>query len=339
MADLPGDRGLIPVNSDSPERPLDLIGIGECMVELSASVPLRQADSLDISFGGDVMNALMMAARLGGRTGFLSRAGDDAFGQLLTTSWERAGIDLSHCPLVPGRNGMYIISSLPDNQHEFWYYRKESAAAGLGPEDVDADYIASSRALLLSGITQAISESAQAATLKAARLAREAGTLVFYDPNVRLRLWAERGAADALELAYAAVAELLPYVDVVFPSHPTDASAVNRSLTPSDHADHALRYLDMGVGIVGMKLGSAGCCIHTGQESVLVDSSASGPVIDSTGAGDAWNAAFIMSVLQQRPLPAAARFANEVASWKVTQQGAIPRDTTGLDRVLASTSA
>lgn len=312
------------------ERKLDLIGLGECMIELSASVPLRDASTLNVGFGGDVMNTLMMASRLGRRTGFISRIGDDAFGPGLRERWEAAGIDVSACPLVPGYNGMYIISTLKDNAHEFWYYRTGSAASSLSEDAVSPGYIASARAIILSGITQAISESAQRATLRAAKLAREAGTMVFYDPNVRLKLWAERSGGTAPQLAQAAVAELLPFVDCVLPSHPSDAVAIGSNVNQLDDAAHASRYVGMGIRLVGMKLGSDGSCVYTADERVASHPVAAPSVVDSTGAGDAWNAAFICSLLNGQSAAIAGRLANKVAAWKVAHQGAIPPDTAGL---------
>jgi len=91
-------------------RPLDLIGVGECMVELFAEEPLGQAPVLRRAYGGDVLNALVSATRLGSRTGFVSRVGDDPFGESLRAAWREDGVDVSHAPLVPGENGVYFIS-------------------------------------------------------------------------------------------------------------------------------------------------------------------------------------------------------------------------------------
>ena len=192
-------------------RPLDLIGLGECLVELLAEQPLGEAPVLKRSYGGDTLNSLIGAVRAGGRAGFITRVGNDPFGPGLLAAWADEGLDLTCAPLVDGENGVYFISLLPGGEREFTYRRAGSAASTIGPDDIRPDYIASAHTLLLSGIMQAISERAQAATRHAAKLAQEAGTRVAFDPNFRPKLWAARGGLDA---ARAAFQDILPDVDV-----------------------------------------------------------------------------------------------------------------------------
>lgn len=314
------------------KRQLDLIGVGECMVELSSTLPLQTAKTLDVRYGGDVMNALVMAGRLGANVGFVSKVGNDVFGPGLLERWREENIDLTHSLLVDGRNGLYLISLLGDDTHEFWYYRAGSAASNLGPADIDGDYIARSRAVLLSGITQAISETAQAATLSAAQIANKAGTLVFFDPNVRTQLWADRAerqgsVTDGPHLAHQALEELLPYVDCVLPSHPSDAAVLSSPLATLDPAAHAEMYIAMGASMVAMKLGTAGSRVFLKTGSIHESVTPVEVVRDSTGAGDAWNGAFALCILKGHSLRAAARYANMVAAWKVGHYGAIPFNT------------
>lgn len=326
--------------ASSSESELDLVGVGECMVELSSARAIAEAETFDVGYGGDVMNALVMAAKLGARVGYVSKVGDDAFGHRLMAAWAREGIDLRSCRLVPGMNGLYVISALPGGDHEFWYYRTGSAASTLCRDDVDEAYVASGRSLLVSGITQAISPSAQAATLHAARTARAAGALVFYDPNVRMKLWAERSAHDAdgrspHELVDAAVREVLPYVDVVLPSHPSDAVGVLGDVATATIEQHAQAYADLGCTCVGMKLGAAGSMVFRNGVSAAQDAPVAHRFRDATGAGDAWNAAFIWHTLQGADAREAAGYANAVATWKVQFRGAIPADAPASDLVRA----
>lgn len=321
-------------------RRLDLVGIGECMVELSSAHAIAEAETFDVGYGGDVMNALVMASKLGARVGYVSKVGDDAFGPRLMAAWARAGIDLDACRLVPGMNGLYVISVLPGGDHEFWYYRTGSAASTLSVDDVDAAYVGSARSVLLSGITQAISPSAQAATLHAARAARAAGALVFYDPNVRMKLWAERSAHDAAgrspyELVDAAVREVLPFVDYVLPSHPSDAVGVLGEMAAPSVGQHARAYAELGCPRIGMKLGAAGSMVFDGGSGAAEAAPVADRFRDATGAGDAWNAAFIWQVLQGTDAREAARYANAIATWKVQFRGAIPADAPSSDLVRA----
>lgn len=285
-------------------RRFDLVGLGECMVEFNATEPLVRAERFSKAYGGDVLNALVAAARQGARTAFASRVGDDPFGPGLRAAWQEEGIDTGHAPLVPGENGVYFISLDAHGERSFTYRRAGSAASHLSPADIDEAFIASARCILLSGITQAISPGARAATLAAARCAREHGVLVAYDPNYRPRLWGDE------EAARAACAELLPFVDILVPSLPADAA-----ILPG--APHEL------VGHAVVKHGEEGCEVWLRGQRTAVPAIAA-EVVDTTGAGDAWNGAYLAAVLRGTAPADAAALANRVAAAKLAHRGAIP---------------
>lgn len=300
------------------DRAFDLIGLGECMVELWSDAPLGTSATLNRSFGGDVLNSLVTAARLGTRTAFISRVGNDPFGRALLEAWQSEGIDTQHAPLVDGENGVYFISLLEHFEREFTYRRASSAASKITPEHLEPEFITSSHAILLSGITQAISESAQATTLEAARIAKNAGTLVAFDPNYRPKLWAARGG---LQAARAAWQELLPFVDALLISHPADSILItDNNLEPQELA----RKLNNQIKIVAIKLGENGLLLaHSGILENI-------PVVpprflkDTTGAGDAWNGAFLHGLTRGLTPQESAKLGNRVASAKLEFRGAIP---------------
>lgn len=281
----------------------DLIGIGECMVEFYATEPLAQATQFHKSYGGDVLNALVAAARSGSRTAFASRVGDDPFGPGLLVAWRAEGIDTSHAPLVPGENGVYFIAVDEHGERSFTYRRAGSAASRMTAE-VDETFVASARCLLLSGITQAISPGARAATLAAARIARARGVTVAYDPNYRPGLWSDAATARA------ACAELLPYVDILLPSLPADADVLPDPVhTLAPH--------------VVVKLGEQGCHVWLDGARTVVPA-VPAHVVDTTGAGDCWNGTYLAQLLQGTSATAAAAQANAAAAAKLAHRGAIP---------------
>ncbi|GGS39918.1 sugar kinase [Deinococcus knuensis] len=308
--------------SPAGSRPTDLLGIGECMVEFHAARPLGEAAHLTRAYGGDVLNALISAARLGSRAAFLSRVGNDPFGPPLRRAWAAEGIDVTHAPLVPGENGVYFISLQPGGEREFTYRRAGSAASLLTPDDVTPQAVQGSRAVLLSGITQALSASAQAATLRAARLAREAGTLVAFDPNHRPRLWEARAGHAAHQAARDAWTELLPFVDLLLPSWPADTLF----LDPQDAATperSAAAFAALGPA-VALKAGGDGAFLHARSGAAHVPAQANVTVIDTTGAGDAWNGAFLHALLRGDPPAQAAGLAHRVAAHSLQFRGAVP---------------
>ncbi len=289
----------------------DLLGLGECMVELFADQPLGVASRLEKRFGGDVLNSLVTASRLGLKTGFITKVGDDPFGQSLLHAWKLEGIDTGYAPLVQGENGVYFIS-LTNSEREFTYRRAGSAASTLEPSDITPEMLQQTRAVLLSGITQAISSSAEAATQKAAQLARDAGALVVFDPNYRPKLWATRGG---LEAAQKACSSILPFCDVVLPSFPADAELVNTAtleLTAQAFARDG--------AVVVLKNAEHGAFIYAHGHVPTVPVA----VVDSTGAGDAWNGAFIHSYLETGNSVLASQAAHLVAAHKLLHRGAIP---------------
>lgn len=299
-------------------RRFDLVGIGECMVEFWADAPLGSAGCLHRSFGGDVLNALVTAARLGSKVGFISKVGNDPFGPGLLEAWQKEGIDTSHAPLVAGENGIYFISLLEGGEREFTYRRTGSSASTLSSNDLDETYLASSRTLLLSGITQAISPSARAATLGAADLAKRHGVRVAYDPNYRPKLWDVHGGIGAAQEAFW---ELVPKVDLLLPSYPADVELLTGAVL---EAEEALRRFAEVLPDVAMKAGAHGAWLGVNGTWIHHPAAPAERVLDTTGAGDAWNGA-LLSFLGQDVEPAVAvSLANLVAAAKLAYRGAVP---------------
>ena len=283
------------------------------MVELYSEEPLAEAPAFTKTFGGDTCNLLVAAARLGTSTGYITRVGDDPFGPFLLSAWQAEGIDTSQARVVPGFNGLYLISLLPGGEREFVYYRKGSAASTLEPGDLDETAIASARILHLSGISQAISPSCRAATLAAARLARKHGVMVSFDPNLRVRLW-------SLAEAQAAMAELLPYVDVVLPSAPDESSALIGEADPAAVAADLHR---KGARLVAVTCGANGVVVSDGQTVTPVPAHIPELVRDTSGAGDVFNGAFLHGLIQGMAPVDAAHLGVVAAGLKVRGRGAI----------------
>ncbi|MEM9048740.1 MAG: sugar kinase [Pseudomonadota bacterium] len=294
---------------------LDLIGIGECMVEFRPEALAGRTDLMRMAWGGDVMNSLVHAARLGLRVGFQSRIGNDAFGDWLREGWMTEGIDLTHAPLVDGENGIYFITNDAAGERRFSYRRAGSAASRMEPGDLDAAWLGTARFVLLSGITQAISTSAAALNKAAAQATPRA----VYDPNHRPNLWAERGGIAAARQAFAEVARLAAWL---LPSYPDDAVLLAH---PAGSPQEALAgFAAAGSGQVAMKIGPEGVLIRTEGQTRHIPGAQTGPIVDTTGAGDSWNAAFLAALCGGADPAAAARSANHHAVKTLAYPGAVP---------------
>ncbi|MCD6351373.1 MAG: sugar kinase [Armatimonadetes bacterium] len=299
--------------AESPSAQPELLSLGECMVELFGEEAPAYEPALTCTVGGDALNVLVAAARLGARTGFITRVGQDIFAELLLGRWQTEGVDLSCVRVMPGFNGLYVITVEADGERSFTYYRAGDAASTLEPADLDAEYLRGARLVHTSGITQAISASARAAVRYLASLATELGVKLSYDPNFRPKLGP---AAEArLELR-----RLLPHLAVVLPSAGGDEALLWGTADPEAIATQCL---EAGCEVVAVKMGAQGCYVQNARESYRLPAVTGWSVVDTTGAGDAFDGAFLLAYLRQAPLGEAAQLANLVAAIKCGGRGAL----------------
>jgi 2-dehydro-3-deoxygluconokinase len=297
----------------------DIVALGEPLIEFSAAASGRLVDGAQFvaGCGGDTCNFVVAASRLGGTAGYISRIGDDPFAHLLRRRWQEEGVDATHVVADPAaRTGIYFITRENDT-HAFTYYRKDSAASRVAPDDLPEDYIRQARWLHISGITQAISETAAASVDRAIAIAREAQTIISYDPNLRLKLWPLSKARDIIHRTASRV-------DILLPSY-EDACR----LTDKQDPEQIVRtYLAMGPAIVVLKMGAEGALLgmQTSEKgaAVLVRVAAF-PVetIDASGAGDTFDAAFAVCHLVGRPPMECVRFANAAGALVTTGIGTV----------------
>ena len=291
----------------------DLISIGECMIELFAEEPIETADTFTRSLAGDSFNICVAAQRLGTSTGYVTRLGDDPFADYLLGTFRSLGIDTSGVRRVDGFNAVHFVARLPNGDRDFVYYRAGSAPSTLQPDDLDADYIGTTKVLHCSGVAQAISESARLTVLRAAQMAKELGVTVSYDPNYRHQLWSPEDMRRAAE-------GLLPYVDYFLPNVPDDSRAL---LGTDDPYQVVEQFRNLGVPVVAVTRGEQGAVI--GCDEGVFDIPAYRPdgPIDATAAGDAFNGGFIHGLLNGMPVAEAGRLGTVTAGLKLRGRGAL----------------
>lgn len=289
----------------------DILSLGEPLWEMNA-IPAEPGKYL-LGYGGDTANFCVAAARQGASVGYITRVGNDVFGDGLRALWQREGIDGSQVSVdEEARTGGYFVHHGPTG-HQFNYARAESAASKLAPGDIDEAAVERAQFVYASGITQAISATARAATLKLFQLARSAGVSTAFDANFRAPLWTVGEAREAL-------AEVLPLTDFFFPSI-DDA----RALSGLEDHDEIMRWAHrLGAQVVMLKLGVDGVKISQGEGADAMQM-ASFPVdsVDATGAGDCFAGATIARLAMGDLLLDAVRHANAAAALTTTQFGAI----------------
>jgi fructokinase len=262
--------------------------------------------------------------------------GEDGFGHFLADTLRGAGVDVSPLRFTTKANtGLAFVSLRADGEREFLFYRNPSADMLMAPEDVDEASIRDTRVLHFGSVSL-IAEPARAATLHAVALARRHGKLVAYDPNLRLALWPDADAArDGIRrgLAEADIVKI-GQEELAFVTGNEDPVAAARTLWPSR------------LQLMAVTCGSFGCRWLTREGDGEVASFAVSAV-DTTGAGDAFMAAFIAGILADRAIPTDAtriteicRFANAAGALATTGRGAIPSLPTRdeIDRLLLRTA-
>lgn len=285
----------------------DIICLGEPLMEFN-----QQADGRYLAgHGGDTSNTAVAAARQGADTGYLTQIGADSFGDSFLDLWRRENVDASFVKRDPNAHtGIYFVTH-DKTGHKFSYLRAGSAASRMRPDDLPQDYIAGTRILHASGISQAISASAADTVFAAIEIARANKVLVSYDTNLRLNIWPLDRARAVINAAAALSQIILPGLD--------DAIQLTGRSDPDAIADF---YLGLGAETVALTLGSEGALVATSDRRERIAARKVSPV-DATGAGDMFDGAFLAELAAGRDPFSAARYANAAAALSTQGYGAV----------------
>ena len=290
-----------------------IVAIGECMLELSG----QKGDQWRLGYAGDTFNTLWaLRALTGGErdADYVSAYGDDPFSTEQIAFLIKNGIGIASSPVIAGaRPGLYAIT-LTGAERSFTYWRADAAARQLASDPVALGRSLENRELIyFSGITLAIlTKEARATVLQAVEVAREHGAHVAFDPNYRPRLWAD------VRTARAAITEALAVVDIALPTF-SDEQALFRDATPDETA---ARFEKSGVAEIVVKNGGDDATIlHYGDRRSSPAKSVT--PVDTTGAGDSFNGAYLAArLLGDTPADAAQR-AHQVAAAVIQVRGAL----------------
>jgi fructokinase len=302
-----------------------VVCLGEVLtdfVALDGTLPLQQATTFHKAAGGAPANVAVGLARLGTGVAFIGKVGGDAFGKYLCETLAAEGVDVRGLLEAPtARTALAFVGSDGHGGREFVFYHHGMADTLLRPEDVDRDLIANASIFHFGSVTLA-AEPSRTATATAAGWAHEHGSLVSFDPNVRLEVWDSAG--QALE----SIIDILSVVDVIKVS--SDELAFLSGTSDPSAACCFLR--ERGPDLAIVTLGGGGCYYQTATSSGHVPGIAVASV-DSLGAGDAFVAG-MLACLSAHPdrtvvgdealLVPALRFANAVGAITTTHHGAIP---------------
>lgn len=292
------------------------------MVELSPrpGADEGERESLAVGFGGDTFNTAIYLARTGVSTEYATLLGDDPYSEKILRMTAKEGIGSEMMPTMPGRQpGLYLIRNDPDGEREFYYWRKEARARELFAEGEDTkqliEQLQACDYIYLSGITLAIiSDHSRLMLLRFLKQYRRSGGKVCFDINYRPRLWeTNREKAQYLMLDVMENCDMalltLDDEELLW-----DEGSVEATLK---------RYEHCGIEELVLKRGAEDVVIYTegGEQRVPVPKV--NGVVDTTGAGDSFNAGYIAGRLQGLSHREAALHGCHVASIVIRNRGAI----------------
>ncbi|WP_103256516.1 sugar kinase [Tabrizicola aquatica] len=294
-----------------------IVSIGECMVELAPAGDGHFA----LGYAGDTFNTAWYLRRLlpaDVAVDYLSAVGQDAVSDRMLGFMAAEWIGTAHVRRVPGRSvGLYLIQ-VDKGERSFAYWRSTSAARGLADDPAAlAAGLSGVRLAYLSGITLAIlAPDARSTLLSALRMARAAGTVVAFDPNIRPALW-----PDANQMRDA-LTEGAGLADITLPSFEDEARHFGDP-TPQATAE---RYAALGAGLVVVK--DASRPVLALQAGTLTHHPLPAPVaapVDTTAAGDSFNAGLLSGWLDGAPLAQAVAAGASLAARVIAAPGALVR--------------
>ncbi|WHX42687.1 sugar kinase [Mesobacillus sp. AQ2] len=270
---------------------MDVVTIGETMALFTPNEEgmLRHALSFSMKFGGAESNIAIGLSRLGHRSRWISRLGEDEFGDAMLSFIRGEGVDVSFVTRDQSAStGVFFKEFRRLNDTRVYYYRKDSAASRMGAEWLEEDSISDAKYLHITGITPALSISCREMLEKAILIAKGNGTKIVFDPNLRLKIWRDEEEARQVIKKFASESNLvLPGI--------SEAEFLFGRLTPEEYVE---KFHDLGIETVIMKLGKQGALISspsvpmTRIPGFLVER-----VVDPVGAGDAFAAGVLSGLL------------------------------------------
>lgn len=293
---------------------LDVITFGEAMAMFMANQPgsLHEVSKFTRELAGAETNVAIGLARLGLRSGWASKVGNDVFGRFVIERLKNENVDIDHV-LIDNLHptGFQLKSMVLEGDPEVQYFRKGSAASHLNSNDFNEEYFQATRHMHMTGIPLALSDSAMSFARHALSFMKKNGKKVSFDPNLRPTLWSsqEKMVKEINEVAFQA--------DYVLPG-----IAEGEILTGfKDPREIASFYLEKGVELVVIKLGSEGAFYKTAKEEGMVHGYHVEKVVDTVGAGDGFAVGVISGLLEGLSIQDAVSRGNAIGSLAVQSPG------------------
>ncbi|ULT68287.1 5-dehydro-2-deoxygluconokinase [Pseudomonas sp. BC42] len=315
-------------------RQLDLICLGRLGVDLYAQqvgARLEDVSSFAKYLGGSSANIAFGTARLGLKSAMLSRVGDDHMGRFLLESLAREGCDVSAVKVDPQRLTALVLLGLKDREtFPLVFYRENCADMALCAADIDETFIASSKALLITG-THFSTDGVYRASLQALDYAEKHGVRRVLDIDYRPVLWGLAGKADG-ETRFVADQQVSQHVQGILGRFDLIVGTEEEFLIAggSDDLLTALRTVrSLSAATLVVKLGPQGCTVIHGEIPPRLEDGAIYPgvrveVLNVLGAGDAFMSGFLSGWLEEASDERCCQLANACGGLVVSRHACAP---------------
>jgi 5-dehydro-2-deoxygluconokinase len=308
---------------------LDVIAIGRASVDLygqQIGSRLEDITSFAKSVGGCPANIAIGTARLGLKSALITRAGDEQMGRFIREQLAREGVETAGIKTDPDRLTALVLLAVEDEGvSPMIFYRSDCADMALSEEDIDEAFIASAKAIVVTG-THFSRPNSAAAQRKAIRIAKENGRNVVFDVDYRPNLWGLAGHAAGFE-RYVKSGWVSEQLKTVLPDCDLIAGTEEEIMIASG-ADDVLSALKairaISPATIVLKRGANGCIVYDGPVSGGLEAGIAGrgfpvEIFNVLGAGDAFMAGFLRGWLRGESLETAATWANACGAFAVSR--------------------
>lgn len=301
---------------------MDVVALGELLIDFTENGMSAQGNPLfEANPGGAPCNVLAMLSRLGHKTAFVGKVGQDFFGQQLEKAIREVGIDASGLRRDPEvHTTLALVHNTPDGDRDFSFYRNPGADMMLREDELPESLIKEAR-IFHFGTLSMTHEGVRQATKKAIRIAKEAGALISFDPNLREPLW------NSLEDAKEQVLYGLGQCDILKIS-----DNEIQWLSGEQDFDAGVRWIRarFSIPLILISMGRDGSRAYYQDKIVEVKPFLQPTTIETTGAGDTFCACVLhyillhgLQELTETDLWVMLRYANAAASIITTRKGAL----------------
>ena len=301
---------------------MDVVALGELLIDFTENGMSAQGNPLfEANPGGAPCNVLAMLSRLGHKTAFVGKVGQDFFGQQLEKAIREVGIDASGLRRDPEvHTTLALVHNTPDGDRDFSFYRNPGADMMLREDELPEPLIKEAR-IFHFGTLSMTHEGVRQATKKAIRIAKEAGALISFDPNLREPLW------NSLEDAKEQVLYGLGQCDILKIS-----DNEIQWLSGEQDFDAGVRWIRarFSIPLILVSMGRDGSRAYYQDKIVEVKPFPQPTTIETTGAGDTFCACVLhyillhgLQELTETDLWVMLRYANAAASIITTRKGAL----------------